>query len=251
MKKLHLASILLATSLAAFGCSSSGDDTTSPPADTGSDETTVPTDTGTKDSTVTDTGTTDTGTPDTTVTPDTPADTGPPAPPTLGAQIDRMGRPAVNTATNHAFDPNDTTKGAAKDKYNQAAPADWATFIPQIEANLAILDALDTNCGNQFGADKTKTDATRYQTLAGVLANDRLFVNTAEATCTGYLAVEAGTLLGVPVHDCGGRKPSYEVMKISYNTLTVGDPTATTVTDGVAITDRSKLATFPYMVAPH
>ena len=29
-----------------------------------------------------------------------------PAVPTLGAQLDRMGRPAVNTALNHGFDPS-------------------------------------------------------------------------------------------------------------------------------------------------
>src|SRR5689334_3063778 len=37
-----------------------------------------------------------------------------PAPPRLGAQIDRFGRPAINTATNHTFDVDMAKKDAAK-----------------------------------------------------------------------------------------------------------------------------------------
>ena len=56
----------------------------------------------------------DVGDDDTTPMPD--ADTSPPAPPALGAQIERMGRPAINTALNHTFDgdavatPNSTAR---------------------------------------------------------------------------------------------------------------------------------------------
>jgi len=50
----------------------------------------------------------------------------PPAP-TLGAQIDRIGRPAVNTALNAVFEPDAAKKAAQKDAYNQASNADaWA-----------------------------------------------------------------------------------------------------------------------------
>src|SRR5438045_6193332 len=45
---------------------------------------------------------------------------GPPAPPALGAQIDRMGRPAINTALNNTFNADAASKGKAKDAYNAA-----------------------------------------------------------------------------------------------------------------------------------
>jgi len=73
-----------------------------------------------------------------------------PAPPALGTtQIDRMGRPAVNTALNHAFTSTGVT--AAKDAYN--ADKDIATWVttwtPEIMKNAAIIDVLDGGiCGN-------------------------------------------------------------------------------------------------------
>ncbi|HEY1554359.1 MAG TPA: hypothetical protein VGF94_05960 [Kofleriaceae bacterium] len=68
-----------------------------------------------------------------------------PAAPTLGTQIDRMGRPAINTALNHVFDGSADSKTAARDAYNaDAGPSNWgATFGAEFAGNLAILDALD------------------------------------------------------------------------------------------------------------
>src|SRR5437879_6436392 len=99
-----------------------------------------------------------------------------PAPPALGAQIDRQGRPAINTATNHSFDANEDTKGAAKNDWNgNSDPSTWvAKYAGEIQKNLAILDAIDGTCGNQLFADKMKTDGSRYGTFASVLADDRL-----------------------------------------------------------------------------
>jgi hypothetical protein len=234
MKKLLLAAVI-ACSAWAVGCSD--DDAPAPVAeDTGTADTgTTPTDTGT-----------DTGTEPT----DTGSETGGfPAPPTLGMQIDRMGRPAINTATNHTFDTNDTTKNAAKDAWNQAAPATWNTFVPEIEKNLAIIDAIDGTCGNQAFADTTKTNADRYKTLAGVLADDRLWLKSDATTCTVYLAVEANATKFVENMDCGGRRPDYDVMKESYSLLAAGALAG--VTDGVVTPDRAKVMTFPYMDAPH
>ncbi len=136
-----------------------------------------------------------------------------PAAPTLGAQLERMGRPAINTVLNHTFDPDSARKQAAKDAYNAAAnPATWATtalgtgdvILTQFEANLGIIDSLDSSAtvdGCSAGHhppfyDTTKTDATAYQGLAGALASDALLLNTATGTCVGatprqgYLAVE-------------------------------------------------------------
>ena len=128
MKKTHL----LFTTLAAFaavgvfsltGCS--GDDTSGTPG--GDDSGVVNNDSG---------GGGDSG----------KQDAGPPAPPTLGTQIDRMGRPTINTALNHPFDNDPVAKGAAKDTYNQDTnQSGWvAAYGPQIAGNLGILDSLDT-----------------------------------------------------------------------------------------------------------
>src|SRR5712672_2619843 len=88
-----------------------------------------------------------------------------PAAPTLGAEIDRMGRPAINTALNNSFNPDDTTKGSGKDAYNaEGNQANWATLMldgklvtKEFAGNLAIIDALDGVCGNQLlaGGDST------------------------------------------------------------------------------------------------
>ena len=85
-------------------------------------------------------------------------------------------------------------------------------------------------------------------TLAGVLADDRLWVNTANATCGAYLAVEANATAVLPNTECGGRKPEFEVIKISYSALAAG--VLAGVTDGVTPLAKSKVATFPYMAAP-
>ncbi len=176
---------------------------------------------------------------------------GTPAPPALGAQIDRMGRPAVQTATNHTFDGNDSTKGAAKDGWNSNAdPTTWvAMYSAEIEKNLAILDSLDTVCGNQLLADKTKTDASRYATFASVLADDRLWVNSAASGCTTYLAVEANATNLVPNSDCGGRALTYDPIKVTYSAVAVGALKG--VTDGTSpVAAKTSGTTFPYLGAP-
>lgn len=236
MKYLVLSSALFAAALA-VGCGSSDDGGSNTQTDSGTADTSTADSGGGSDTG----GGTDTG---------GMTDGGSmPPPPTLGAQIDRMGRPGINTATNHTFDGNDTTKGAAKDAYNKAKPSDGSTFVAEIEKNLAILDALDANCGNQLFADMSKTDASRYATLATVLADDRLWVNTAATTCTTYLAVEANATMLVPNMDCGGRMPSYDVMKITYSAVAAGALSG--VTDGVPVPDRAKVMTFPYLAAAH
>src|SRR5687767_2639408 len=96
---------------------------------------------------------------------------GPPAAPAVGALIDRMGRPAVNTALT---DPFNTTNAAVedmnKDGYNVAAQSTWAdAYKAPFGVSLAIYDSLDRNCGNQVAAGMMAA-AGRYDTLAGLLA---------------------------------------------------------------------------------
>jgi hypothetical protein len=135
--------------------------------------------------------------------------------------IDRMGRPAANTALNNTFTADANTANTAKDNYNKAEKASWGGFATEIAKNLAILDSLDANCGNQLLAG-TSAVAGRYATLAGVLADDQLYVNTASGACTQYLAVEANAVNAVPNNDCGGRAPSYDVIDTSYSVLAAG-----------------------------
>lgn len=172
-------------------------------------------------------------------------------PPALGVQIDRIGRPAINTAISDPFDGDATMHGAKQDAYNVATPAMGSTFEAQFEANLAILDSLDTVCGNQFAADKTKTDATRYKALADVLADDELYIDTSSGTCTTYLGVEANATKIIPNTDCGGRTLTEDVVDESYSLLAIGATSG--VTDGVAMDDTvsAQTATFPFLAPPH
>ncbi len=171
-----------------------------------------------------------------------------PPPPTVGTQVDRMGRPAITTALNHTFDPDATARTAAKDAWNaDTSVATWAaTYTPEVEKNLAIFDALDGACGNQALADSTKTDATRYGTLGAALADDRLWVKTDAATCSTYLAVEANATKLETNADCGGRKLGYDVIDATYSLISTGMPTG--VGDGVSAKTTS--ATLPYLAAP-
>jgi hypothetical protein len=184
-----------------------------------------------------------------------------PPPPTLKSQIDRMGRPGINTALNHTFDPMDATKGMAKDTYNAAAQQTWATFIPEFAKNQAILDGLDTVCGNQVGAGLAgDVDAgTEYAFLAAVLADDQLYVDTtvskSDSTLLNYLAVEGGALSSMAPTYCGGRTPLDDVMKISYAVLSGTASTGNLVDDGV-VKDAdpatpASLTTFPFLNAPN
>jgi hypothetical protein len=174
---------------------------------------------------------------------------GHPAPPPLGTQVDRMGRSAINTALTAPFADADA-RGAMQDDYNaDADPSDWASaFAAEIAANLAIYDSLDTVCGNQLLAGDTAV-AGRYDALAGVLADDRLYVNTDSGTCQTYLAVEAN-FLGITNDDCGGRTPLYDTVDVSYSVLATG--LLSGVGDGVDLDEdgNASASDFPYYDRP-
>jgi hypothetical protein len=179
---------------------------------------------------------------------------GPGNPPTPGTQIDRAGRVAITTALIKTFDADETKKNAAKDAYNAASPANQPTFAADIKASLAILDALDGTCGNQLAADQT---ATRYAFLAGVLADDQLWVNAASGTCGGakggsYLGVEAEALgvLTAGQGGCGGRTPQVDVIERTYSVLAAGvlDGVDDTIANDGKAHDKD---TFPFLAAPN
>jgi hypothetical protein len=183
-------------------------------------------------------------------------------PPKLGAQIDRMGRPAINTALSNPFDTvAGSSTDAVKDAYNaESSPAMWQSkFKSNMEASLAILDSADTVCGNSVGVMGDGVDAgNRYDFIGTVLADDELYVNSASGTCGLYLAVEATALgLSAASGDCGGRQPLEDVIDESYTLLTAGVSAYLgnmhAVTDGIdADADNPPSATaFPFLGAPN
>ncbi len=179
-----------------------------------------------------------------------------PAPPSgqpvSGPQIDRMGRAAINTALIGPFlDPGlGGPRGALQDTYNLAAiPGQWnERFAGEMASNLAIYDGVDRNCGNQLLAGDAAAPG-RYDGLAGVLADDRLYVNTASGTCQIYLGVE-GNAVGITNTDCGGRTPLEDTIDVSYSVLAVGALSG--VTDGVPVDadGTASLTDFPFYAPP-
>jgi hypothetical protein len=202
----------------------------------------------------------------------TEAATPPPAPPALGTLIDRMGRPAISTALNNTFDLAESDAGpvtclapglcAAKDAYNQDGnPADWnANWGAAFYFSLAIYDSLDNVCGNQAGYGAASLPA--YQALAGLFAQDALWVNTNSTICNQYLGVELGAL-GITNGDCGGRTLTENTIDETYQLLSgqfavVADagagagvgPSATLVTNGITSASTTPSTTFPYFHPP-
>ena len=182
--------------------------------------------------------------------------TTPPAPAVGADQIDRMGRAGVNTALTNPFfrasvPSEETMHEMVQDEYNGAAnPAQWAgMFESEIATNLAILDSLDRNCGNQLLAGSSAT-AGRYNALAGVLADDQLYVNTASGTCNQYLAVEANAV-GIANNDCGGRTPLENSIDTTYSVLAAGALSG--VTNGITkdADGTASLTGFPFLDRPN
>jgi hypothetical protein len=139
-------------------------------------------------------------------------------------QIDRMGRPGINTALIDLL-----ASTGKKDAYNRAAnPAAWAgAFQSEIQSNLAALDTLDGTPGNAV---------LPAAALAPVLVDDRLVVNASVATCDAYLAVELGV-----AGQCGGRTLARDVIDD-----TLGAVVGPGVRDNVA-NDSTFLADFPFL----
>lgn len=181
-------------------------------------------------------------------------------PPTLGAQIDRFGRPAINTAGNNTFEPDASTAGSEKDKYNaDGNKAGWvAAYRDRIAANLAIYDSLDQQCGNQPFADASAANTTatsRYGTLAGVLADDRLWMNTG-GTSAGlganeYLAVELNATGALTNNLVGGRRLTFDVIDRTYGVVAGFDALGNGFPDNIAkVPAKTDGTTFPYLAAP-
>jgi uncharacterized protein DUF4331 len=196
-----------------------------------------------------------------------------PPPPALGAQIDRMGRPALSSSLIAVFAAEGAARTAQKDAYNQAPdPATWKTTMlsasttieRELEVNLAVFDAIDTGmavpqagCGNALSYVRPPS-ATSYRDAADLLADDQLYVDTSKTACTVYLALEIEQAsAGSSVHyACGGRTLQHDVIDVTYSVLAAGlagldqaNNFAPKLHDGVAVHPDVK-DTFPFLGTP-
>jgi hypothetical protein len=169
---------------------------------------------------------------------------------TSDRQIDRQGRPLTGNALLGTL-AGESVSNQFKEDYNAATPATGARFIPEIQKSLGLYDSFDGQCGNQLLVDRKAQAAQRYRPLATLLADDRLWVNSASGVCTQLFAVELANLAGRRelINDCGGRSPNYDAVNI-YRSLLV-DASNNSVDDGVHRDERVHSATvFPFLAAP-
>ncbi len=188
-----------------------------------------------------------------------------PPPPTLGPQVDRMGRAAIATALQERFAVDESAHDAGVDDWNaNAQPDTWATnYVPSIVEALGVYDALDEQQGNQvaYGLAPGATDPTCpddgpvacYGTLATVLANDWIVIYAGGDTTIGpqYLGVE-GDFVDFEVtgvidpNNTGGRHVAHDSILLSYTALSGAIP----FDDGVTGPTPATSDTFPYLADP-
>lgn len=167
--------------------------------------------------------------------------------------LDRMARPFVgNTLLGVAPFSTDEASGAERERFNAAGPSAGTAFVGRIEKSLAFEDSLDGKCGNQLLASKTLAPSARYRVLAGMFADDRLWVNGAARSCRQFLAVELAALAGRRAYaaDCGGRSPTYDAPNM-WRSLLVGGTTDVVEWDGLSGDEHvASAVTFPFLAAP-
>lgn len=164
-------------------------------------------------------------------------------------QLDRVGRPLTGNALLGTL-ATAAESDKMKEQYNRATPATAARFAPEIEKNLGLYDGFDGKCGNQLLAGKSAR-AGRYHELAALLADDRLWVNSAYGVCKQFFAVELAELTGPDAfdNDCGGRTPTYSAANVYRSLLANG--TSAGIDDGLTRDKREHSSTvFPFLAAP-
>jgi hypothetical protein len=150
-------------------------------------------------------------------------------------QIDRMGRPAINTVfiPNNPFPPDRVADGkpSAKTTFNHGTPAtDVAMWNGEVVDTLKFLFSLNDPATGLGGTDDPSDDAGKIASLASVLLPDILTVDVSDPA--GFL---------------NGRKPSDDVIDAELGLVTEGFVT----TDCVGSNDVALPSTFPYLAAPH
>ena len=152
-----------------------------------------------------------------------------------GTQIDRMGRPAINTVfiPNNPFPPDRVSDGKASKKttFNHGKPStDVAMWNGEVVDTLRFLFSLNDPATGLGGKDDPSDDAGKIAGLAGVLLPDLLTVDVSSPA--GFL---------------NGRKPTDDVIDAELSLVTEGFVT----TDCVGSNDVALPSTFPYLAAPH
>jgi hypothetical protein len=151
------------------------------------------------------------------------------------AQIDRMGRPAINTVfiPNNPFPPDRVADGkpSKKTTFNHGQPStDVADWTSEVVDTLKTTFSLNDAGGALGGTDDPSDDAAKINALAGVLLPDILTVDVSNPA--GFL---------------NGRKPTDDVIDAELGLVTEGFVT----TDCVGSNDVAFPSTFPYLAAPH
>ncbi|MEP6902750.1 MAG: hypothetical protein ABJA66_13445 [Actinomycetota bacterium] len=168
----------------------------------------------------------------------------------LGAPIDRIGRALTANMLLGPLDTDDVSD-QRKEDYNRASPNNWSQFSADIERTLGLFDGYDGRCGNQWLAGREPQSSKRYQSLAKMLADDRLWINSQSKVCNQYLAVELSTLTnpGSPGGDCGGRTPNYNANAVFRSLLVRG--TIDGDDDGLKRDDAvHSTSVFPFLAPP-
>ena len=133
---------------------------------------------------------------------------------------------------------------ARKSAYNRAPQDAWEAFAPELAATLAIYDGFDGKCGNQWLSAK-QPPLSRYQPLALLLADDRLWIDSRTAKCAGFLSVERHAKSA----SCGGRTPNDDAVDVFRSLLVMGRVSG--VDDGVVADDHTQSASiFPFLAPP-
>ena len=173
----------------------------------------------------------------------------PPPPPALGAPIDRAGRPLTANALILPLGPDDAGD-RRKEQYDRAGRGDWAQFAADLEPALALYDAFDHRCGNQWLAAAAPAPG-RYRRLAELLADDRLWIDSRAPACREMFAVERAALATPPsaTDDCGGRTLADDSVDVFRSLLVLGATKG--VDDGIGCDDHvHSMTEFPFVAAP-
>jgi len=152
-------------------------------------------------------------------------------------QIDRMGRPAINTVFNGLLLPTSSPyNGLEKDAFNYQRPtADRGTTTDNVTAVLdAIGNVLTANSAAAYTEDEIAA-------IASVLLPDELTL-----TLGSSAGFASGTSLGSL--SLNGRRLADDVIDAEFALLT---NFAITTGDRVNANDRAFRTTFPYLAGPH
>jgi hypothetical protein len=144
-----------------------------------------------------------------------------------GAQVDRMGRPAIATVfiPNNPFEPVGS-EPSLKNTYNHSLPSeDRAQFRGEVVDTLTLLFSLNDRAG-----DDKSDDPAKINQLADVILPDILTFDTSSSA--GFL---------------NGRRPADDVIDAELGLVTEG----AAKTDCVSANDTAFPTGFPYLAGPH